>query len=116
MRLRDRDGKFTQQFDGIFASEDIRVQPLPIRSPNLYAYAEAWIGSLKWECLNRFTCFGQRHLDHLVREYADYYNTVRPHSSIGNAPLAPHEPIRDGLIRRESRLGGLLNHYYREAA
>ncbi len=85
-------------------------------APNLDAYCESWIGSLKRECLSHFICFGQTHLDYVLREYVDYYNTVRPHSAIGNAPLAPHEPIRDGPIRRASRLGGLLNHYYREAA
>ena len=66
--------------------------------------------------MNHFLCFGLSHLDYLLREFAEYYNTVRPHSAMGNRPLAPHEPIRDGPIRRHSRLGGVLNHYYRDAA
>lgn len=114
--IHDRDTKFTQQFDAIFASENIRVTRLPIRSPNLNAYCEAWIGSVKRECLNYFLCFGLCHLDYLLREYADYYNTVRPHSAMRNRPLAPHTPIRDGPITCRSRLGGLLNHYYRASA
>ncbi len=71
---------------------------------------------MKRECLNHFVCFGLTHLDYLLREYAVHYNTERPHQAMGNKPLGPTEPIRDGPIRRRARLGGVLNHYYRDAA
>ena len=38
--LRDRDSKFTAMFDTILKAQGIKVQQLPIRSPNLNAYAE----------------------------------------------------------------------------
>lgn len=114
--IHDRDTKYCRAFRETFRSEGIRVKPLPVRSPNLNGHCEAWIGSLKRECLNHFLCFGLTHLDYLLREYADYYNTVRPHSAMGHRPLAPHTPVREGPVRCRTRLGGLLNHDYREAA
>ncbi len=96
----------------------------PIKAPIANCYAESWIGSLKRECLNHFFCWGTGHLDHIVDAYVKYYNTVRPHQGLGNVPIpggqsGPRlaedaEPI--GKIGCEERLGGLLRHYYREAA
>ncbi len=121
--LKDGDTKFTEGFDEVFKTEGIKVKRLPYRSPNLNAYAERFIQSIKHECLDQFVVFGERHLDHLVREYEDYYNTVRPHQGIGNrtigiTALPPPDsgPPSAADIRCESRLGGLLRHYWREAA
>ena len=114
--IHDRDTKFSRSFREVFASEGIRVKPLPVRSPNLNGHCEAWIGNLKRECLNHFTCFGLSHVAYLLREYAVHYNTERPHRSMGNKPLTPTQPVRDGPIRCRARLGGVLHHYYREAA
>ena len=41
---------------------------LSVGAPNLNGYAEAWIGSLKRECLNHFLIFGVAHLRHPLRE------------------------------------------------
>ncbi|MBT8240343.1 MAG: transposase [Acidimicrobiia bacterium] len=90
---------------------------LPRHSPNLNAFAERAIQTLKHECLNHFVIFGERHLNHLVSEFADFYNHCRPHSARGRLP-----PIRNGPIQIESeiccdsRLGGLLKYYYLRAA
>ena len=90
-------------------------------SPNLNAYAERAIQSLKHECLNHFILLGERHLNHLIHEYVEFYHNCRPHSACGNLP-----PCRDGPTRKidiriadwksrtlqcESRLGGLLKSY-----
>jgi hypothetical protein len=58
---------------------------------------------------------GERHLRYLATEYVDYYNTVRPHGSMGG-PLEPVAMPTEGEVFCESRLGGLLKHYYRKAA
>jgi len=49
-----------------------------------------------------------------VKEYVKYYNTVRPHSSLGNVPLGYKARGGNGRIRCDSRLGGIIKHYYRE--
>lgn len=125
--VHDRDTKFTEAFDACVRSTGAAIVKTPFQSPMANSFAESWIGSMKRECLNHFACFGLRHLDHIVQTYADYYNTVRPHQGLGNRPLTfaadapqqidgepPPEPL--GPIRRKQLLGGLLNHYHREAA
>ena len=90
------------------------MQRIPYRSPNLNPYAEGWVGTIKRECLDHFVVFGERHFRYLVREYVKYYNTVRPHSGLGNLPLDYHTRKTKGKILCDSRLGGVLRHYYRE--
>jgi putative transposase len=85
--LKDQDTKFTDGFDDIFSSEGVRVKRLPFGSPNLNAYAERVIQSIKHECLDQFVVFGERHLEHLVREYEGFYNTVRPHQGLENRTI-----------------------------
>ena len=121
--LRDRDGKYTQGFDDHFRTAGAKIIRTPFKSPIANCYAESWIGSLKRECLNALRCFGLRYFDHVVQTYVRYYNTMRPHQSLGNVPLCrPGEPPCEqaahklGPVRREQLLGGLLNHYERKAA
>jgi putative transposase len=117
--IRDGDKKFTEQFDDIIESTGATMNKLPRKSPNLNPYAEAWVGSIKGECLDQFIIFGQRHFEYLVTTYVAYYNSVRCHSGIGNVPIAMGKPPppdeveeRDGVMC-ESWLGGLLRHYRR---
>ena len=86
------------------------------------AYAERVIRSVRENCLSHFVFLGATHLNHVVQEYVDYYNSCRPHSSCGNLPPARAAPSRSpkcatgGPVVCETRLGGLLKHYYRAAA
>ena len=88
---------------------------LPYKSPNLNPYAESWVGTLRRECLDHFAVLGEKHLRYLIGEYVGYYNTVRPHGSIGG-PLGPLAMPAAGQVHCDERLGGLLKHYYRKAA
>ena len=73
------------------------MQRLPIQSPNLNAYAERWVQSLKRECLNHFIVFGRRHLDYLISEYVEQEHTERPHQAKRNLPLTgAGPPARQG--------------------
>src|ERR1019366_5299345 len=49
--LHDRDTKYTISFRAIIESGQVKTLPLPARSPNLNAYAERWVKSVKDECL-----------------------------------------------------------------
>jgi hypothetical protein len=55
--LHDRDTKFTQSFRAIIASGQVEPLALPAQSPNLNAYAERWVRSVKEEILCR--CSGR---------------------------------------------------------
>src|SRR5712671_7277063 len=48
--LHDRDTKFTRSFRAIIASGRVEPLALPAHSPNLNAYAERWVRSVKEEC------------------------------------------------------------------
>jgi len=118
--IHDMDSKFTPQFKAILKSGGVTPLKIPPLSPNLNAFAERWVQSIKYECLNHFIVLGEDHLRHIVREYVDYYNSERPHQSLGNLPLSssPNStgPPTTGNICCRERLGGLLKHYYRKAS
>ncbi len=111
--IRDSDTKFSKEFDEIINGYGAEVKRIPYRSPNLNPYAEGWVGTIKRECLDYFFVFGERHFKYLVTEYVKYYNTVRPHSSLDNMPLGYKARNGAGRIKCDSRLGGIIKHYYR---
>ncbi|MEW6008198.1 MAG: integrase core domain-containing protein [Candidatus Omnitrophota bacterium] len=112
--IRDSDTKFSREFDEIINRYGAEVKRIPYRSPNLNPYAEGWVGTIKRECLDYFFVFGEKHFRYLVKEYVKYYNTVRPHSSLDNMPINYRAKNGNGKLKCDSRLGGLIRHYYRE--
>ena len=91
---------------------------LPPRSPNLNAYAERFVRSIKDECLNRMIFVGQASLRRAVSEYVEHYHRERNHQGLGNRLLVipKARTAARGSVRRRDRLGGVLNFYDREAA
>jgi putative transposase len=77
--LHDRDAKFTDTFDAIFASEGIRMLRTPVRAPRANAAAERWVGTVRRELLDRMLLLGRRHLEITLSGYVAYYNKHRPH-------------------------------------
>jgi putative transposase len=120
--LRDRDRKFTRQFDAIMNSSGVKPKLLPFRSPNLNARCERVIQTIKQECLDFFLVFGSRHLDYLISEFVDYYNTTRSHSRRDHLPPLrqdlpdEHNTIEISDIVCRERLGGLIKSFERAAA
>jgi putative transposase len=112
--IRDRDKKFSKEFDELFKESGFCVQKNPFMSPNMNSYAESWVGTIKRECLNHFIVFGEQHLRYLISEYVAHYNTTRPHSSMGNKPLESRLAKNTGEIQCQSKLGGIIKNYYRE--
>ena len=111
--IRDRDTKFSKEFDELFKNSGFSVQKTAFMSPNMNSYAESWVGTIKRECLNHFIVFGERHLRYLLSEYVTHYNTSRPHSSMGNMPLESKLAKNTGEIKCRTRLGGIIKNYYR---
>ena len=116
--IHDRDPLFTAEFLNLLAGVGVQSVTLPPRSPNLNAYAERFVLTIKESCLERLILFGEASLRKAVSEFMAHYHTERPHQGLGNRLLRP-EPSHvgsTGVVQRRERLGGLLNYYYRAAA
>jgi hypothetical protein len=116
--IRDGDTEFTASFDAIFAAESITIIKSPVRAPRANAICERMIGTLQRECLDRMLILGRRHLETVLAEYVEHYNSHRPHRSLGQrSPSAPDStPLVAGDIdrarlRRADRMGGLIHEY-----
>ena len=113
--IRDRDAKFTRSFDAVFASEGIQIVKTPVRSPKANAFAERFVGTVRRECLDWLLILNRRHLEHVLRVFADHYNLHRPHRSLELTP--PEATNRDQPVdsshgvKRRDRLGGLIHEY-----
>jgi putative transposase len=113
--VRDRDAKFTDAFDAVFASEGMRILRTPVRAPRANAYAERWVGTVRRELLDRMLIMGRRHLETALSGYVAHYNEHRPHRSLGQAPplgaVASPAPAAIVRVARRDRLGGLIHEY-----
>ena len=87
--LHDRDTKYIQSFRAIIASGRIEPLVLPACSPNLNAYAERWVRSVKEECLCKVVLFGERSLRRALGEYVEHYHAERNDQGKGNVLLFP---------------------------
>ena len=116
--IHDRDPLFTRSFREILKSSDVETVKLPARSPNLNAYAERFVRSIKSECLSQIIPLGERHLRHAVKEYTEHYHIERNHQGLGNRLIEERHSVVDmnSDIERHERLGGVLTYYERRAA
>jgi putative transposase len=87
--IHDRDGKFCPTFQQTIDAAGVKRVPLPARSPNLNAYAERWVRSVKDEALSRLILFGEGSLRHALKEYMDHSHHERNHQGKGNVLLFP---------------------------
>jgi putative transposase len=118
--IRDRGGQFTKSFDAVFASEDIEVRRGPPRLPAANGYAERFVRSVRAECTDRMLVYNEHHAATVLAEYAEHFNSHRPHQGRGRGNRPPDHngavviPL-DAAIRRRQRLGGITNEYQRAA-
>jgi transposase InsO family protein len=116
--IRDRDTKLTGSFDAVFAAEEIRIIKTPVRAPRANAIAERFVGTARCECLDRMLILGRRHLEVVLGEYVEHYNSHRPHRSLNQrAPSeadmtpAPACETQRVHLRRADVLGGIIHEY-----
>jgi putative transposase len=117
--IHDRDTKFCVAFHQIIDDAAGERGVLPPRSPNLNAYAERWVRSIKEECLSRLILFGEASLCHALTQYVEHFHHERNHQGKGTGLLFPavsQDTARQGPIQCHERLGGLLKYYAHEAA
>ena len=116
--IHARDPRFTSAFLETIARVGVESVQLPPRSPNLNAYAERFVRSIKESCLDQMIFFGEGSLRKGIHEFVLPYPGARNHQGLGNRWIVPHElqaGERGAVLRRE-RLGGMRNDYYRVAA
>ena len=117
--IHDRDGKYCPAFQQIIDDAGVKRVPLLPRSPNLNAYAERWVRSVKEECLSRLILFREASLRHALTQYVVHFHHERNHQGKANVLLFPTgspDAERAGPIQCHERLGGLLKYYTGEAA
>ena len=94
---------------------DVKPIMLPAKSPNLNAYAERWVRSVKQECLSKLILFGEGPLQRTLSQFTAHYHLERNHQGKGNQLLTPRVASDGRKIRCQQRLGGLLKFYARAA-
>jgi transposase InsO family protein len=118
--LHDRDSKYCSSFREVVEAGGVKPLALPPRSPNLNAYAERWVRSVKEECLAKLILLGEGSLKRVLKHYETHYHEERNHQGKDNRLLfplpAPTVPGERNNIRCRERLGGLLKYYERHAA
>ena len=115
--IHDRDPLFTAEFLDMIADVGVKAVKLPPRSPNLNAYAERFVRTIKESCLEQMILFGEQSLRTAIQNFVAHYHTERNHEGLANRLIYP-EPGHignTGEIQRRQRLGGMLNYYYRAA-
>jgi hypothetical protein len=111
--IRDRDAVYGDVFIRRLRAMSIRDRPTAPRSPWQNGYCERAIGSIRRECLDHVVVFGERHLRHLLRSYATYYNAARTHLSVNKDAPSPRTVHSVGRILPTPLLGGLHHLYVR---
>ena len=116
--IHDRDPLFGTPFDQGLARSAIEGVRLPSRSPNLNAYAERFVRSIKRECLDQMVFFSENSLRYAISEFAEHHHRERNHQGLGNRIIRPEfvpQP-QHGRVWCRERLGGRLNYSSRQAA
>jgi hypothetical protein len=97
--LHDRDAKFGAEFLETLAAGGVTCLRLPPRSPNLNAFAERWVRSVKQECLPHLILFGERSLRKALTQFQEHYHEERNHQGKNNfccsPPLLGLSPVGD---------------------
>ena len=115
--VRDHDAKYGGGSDLVFRAEGIEVIRTPIAAPKANAHIERQIGSTRRECLDWILILNRRHLERVLAEWFEDYNSARPHRALGlRTPIARSDPVPTaGPLTCTERLGSLLREYAREA-
>ncbi len=71
--IRDRDSKFTRDFDAVFATEGITIIKTPVRAPKANAFAERFVRTARAECLDWLLIMNRSHLERVLGVFIDHY-------------------------------------------
>lgn len=115
--LRDRDARYTESFDAVFAADDIEVVKTAPWAPRMNAHCERVIGTLRREVPDHLLIWNEPHAQQVLDAYARHYNGHRPHQARCQLPPLAREhpspmtaPIAHRILRTRV-LGGVINEY-----
>src|SRR5262244_2901929 len=100
--IRDRDTSYGAAVIRRLQVMGIRDRPITPRSPWQNGHFERLIGSIGRECLDHVVVLGERHLRHMLANYATYYNGV--HAPCTRQGFAAPSPRADSRAHRTSHL------------
>ncbi len=112
----DRDAIFSPRFKSIVWGSGVEILLTAYQAPNMNAYAERFVRSIKSECLDQMIFLGRESLVQAIAEYAAHYHDERSHQGIGNKMISGAKAQGEGVVETRERLGGLLKYYHRRAA
>ena len=116
----DNDAIFSAEVARAVARFGVHPQRTALQSPWQNGTAERFVGTVRRELLDHVVVLNEDHLRRLLRQYVEYYNTDRVHTSIGDSPAArasEPKPSAKAAIIRLPRVGGLHARYtWRDAA
>ena len=110
--IHDNTPQFKYLHFQLYGIKAVNITPY---SPNLNAFTERVIGSIRREALDHFLLISEKQVRQIVNSYVDYYNNYRPHQGISDIP-AGFKVHNSGTISKKAILSGLHHHYYRSAA
>ncbi|WP_277036116.1 integrase core domain-containing protein [Actinacidiphila oryziradicis] len=77
--LRGRDSRYTQAFDAVLTADDIEIlksapQTLPTQRGSYF--------TVRADCTDRLPIYNEQHARRILAEYAEHYNSGRPHRAL----------------------------------
>ena len=111
--IHDGSGEFCNINYDNFGIEGIKISA---NAPNMNAFADRFIGSVRKEAFDWFILFNEIQIRNILIEYIGYYNEKRPHQGIAQKVPGGYTPQKQGNIITYPILSGLHHHYERLSA
>lgn len=81
--LHDRDRIYSSEVDSALKAMGLTILKTPFRAPQVNAFCQRLVGSIRREGLDFLIPLNGRHLRRILKKWVIHYNKGRPHSSLG---------------------------------
>ncbi len=100
----ERDAMFSRRFKSILDGSSVEVLLTAYLVPNMNAYAERFVKSIKAECLDQMIFLWRKSMVRTIAEYMAHYHDERSHQGIGNLLICGRTTQSDGAFEVKERL------------